>query len=90
MRGSVQVALETSILAKSKHHGRPSLLSFLPRPTVLTFLPQTPVVLQDEDIFSDVVPSNIVSRQVYSCTNARGFQGLRLYPFFIGYSRRGG
>lgn len=27
-------------------------------------LSQTPVVLQDEDILSDVVPSNIVSRQV--------------------------
>lgn len=29
---------------------------------------QTPVVLQDEDILSDVVPSNIVSRQVSSFT----------------------
>jgi hypothetical protein len=52
--------------------------------------PQTPVVLQDEDIFSDVVPSNIVSRQVYSRTNARGLQGLRFYPLLIGYAGRGG
>jgi len=48
---------------------------------------QTPVVLQDEDILSDVVPSNIVSRQVYSCTNARGFRGAKtLSTFIIGYS----
>jgi hypothetical protein len=52
--------------------------------------PQTPVVLQDEDIFSDVVPSNIVSRQVCLCTNARGLQGLRFYPLLIGYAGRGG
>ena len=49
---------------------------------------QTPVVLQDEDILSDVVPSNIVSRQVYSRTNARNFQGFKTLPtFLIGYSR---
>jgi hypothetical protein len=39
--------------------------------------PQTPVVLQDEDILSDVVPSNIVSRQVCSPTNARNFQRVK-------------
>ena len=37
----------------------------VPRIAELTISPsQTPVVLQDDDILSDVVPSNIVSRQV--------------------------
>ena len=38
---------------------------------------QTPVVLLDEDILSDVVPSNIVSRQVCCRTHARNFQGVK-------------
>jgi len=40
-------------------------LTFSPMPRVAhSLLPQTPVALLDEDILSDVVPSNIVSRQV--------------------------
>ena len=47
-------------------------------------LSQTPVVLLEEDILSDVVPSNIVSRQVYSFINAREFQGSNFSTFLIG------
>jgi hypothetical protein len=57
---------------------------YFPQCSFLTF--QTPVAFQDEDILSDIVPSNIVSRQVHSCTYARGFQGAKtLSTFLIGY-----
>ena len=50
---------------------------------------QTPVALQDEDILSDVVPSNIVSRQVYPYTNARRFHWVKSLPtFLIGHTGR--
>ena len=67
-RAFVLTALVLALSASDrdpKHHGRPS---FSPLPSLHQtpdYMPsQTPVVLQDEDILSDVVPSNIVSRQV--------------------------
>ena len=65
-------------LVNCKHnHGCPSFSSLLPRlASTHRLQSQTPVVLQDEDILSDVVPSNIVSRQVSLFNLAtRVFQG---------------